>query len=165
MSDENSERKKHTISLIKLVPADYRIWVSSAEATFAIYNCLELVRGDEPDPTPQPDANGVVAAITPALRRQIRSWTTCHSLAREALFKSLNRSELIKVYDLKLASEIWARLCTEYGNICDILYSKAELNFRSLRKEATTSMQDHINEFTRLQVDVDYHRPPGVEKM
>ena len=26
-------------------------------------------------------------------------------------------------------------------------------------------MQDHIDEFTRLQVDVDYHRPPGVDKM
>jgi hypothetical protein len=118
-----------------LNPADYRIWVSSAEATLAVYNCLELVRGNEPDPTPQPDANGVVAAITPALRRQIQSWTTRQALAREALLKSLERSELIKVYDLSLASEIWNRLRTEYGNISNMLYSKAELNFHSFQKK------------------------------
>jgi len=30
--------------------------------------------------------------------------------------------------------------------------------FHSLQKKDETSMQDHINEFTRLQQEVDYHR-------
>jgi len=127
-----------------------------------IYNCLELVRGNEPD---QPDANGVVSVITPALRRQIRSRTTRHTFAREALPKSLDRSELIKVYGLKLANEIWARLHTEYGNITEILYSKSELKIHSLRKEATISISDHINEFTRLKSMSFTSDRPDVDKM
>ena len=48
MSDENSERKKNTISLAELNPADYRIWVSSAEATFAVYNSFGVTHPIQP---------------------------------------------------------------------------------------------------------------------
>jgi len=96
------------MSVTKVCRAIVRCWRYLLLINPLIYNCLELVRGNEPDATPQPDGNGVVGAITPALRRQIRSWTIRHAFAREALPKSVDRSELIKVYDLKLANKIWA---------------------------------------------------------
>ena len=160
MSDETDERKtSKTIYLAKLHPSDYRIWVSTAEATLNVYNCLDIVNGTEPNPTP---ATGV---ITPAVRKAINSWVTRHALAREALLRCLERSELIKVHDLQLASQIWARLKEEYGNVSDALHAKAEYEFHSLRKLPTTSIQTHVNEFTRLLADTQYHAPPGTPKM
>jgi hypothetical protein len=166
MSDDITDLKaSKTIPLAKLVPNDYRIWVSSAEATLTVYNCFKIVNGIEPNPTPQPDADGAIAVINQALRRQINSWETRHALAREALLKFLQHSELIKVHNFKLASQIWSRLHEEFGNVSDALHAKSELLFHSLRKAPMTSMQDHINEFTRLQADVEYHSPPGTKPL
>ena len=160
MSDETDERKiSKIINLAKLHPSDYRIWVSTAEATLNVYNCLDIVKGTEPNPTP---ATGVT---TPAVRKTIASWINRHALAREALLRCLERSELIKVHDLQLASQIWARLKEEYGNVSDALHAKAEYEFHSLRKLPTTSIQTHVNEFTRLLADTQYHAPPGTPKM
>jgi gag-polypeptide of LTR copia-type len=89
----------------------------------------------------------------------------CHALAREALFRCLERSELIKVHDLPLGSEIWTPLKEEYNAISDALHAKAETQFHLLRQLPTTSMQAHINAFTKLLADTQYHTPPGTQKM
>ena len=81
-------------------------------------------------------------------RKQILSWNKRLALEGEALPKGHNRSELIKVHNLRLASEIWTRLRVEYGMVSDILHSKAELKFRSLRKKPTTPIH-YINEFNK----------------
>ena len=48
----NENHKERTITLNKLVPTEYRIWVVQAEATLGIYNCVGLLCGTEPNPTP-----------------------------------------------------------------------------------------------------------------
>jgi hypothetical protein len=159
MMDMNKCKLSKTITLAKLHPSDYRIWVSQAKATLNVYDCLNIVHGTEPNPAPQAQIPGT--PIPPALRKLITSWTTCHSLAREALLHCLERSELIKVHDLPLASQIWSRLKEEYSAISDALHAKAETQFHSLRKLPTTSVQTHVNEFTKLLADTQYHAPPG----
>ena len=80
MSDEHTDRKSEKTTLATLKPSDFRLWVSQAEATFAVYNCYDIVTGVENDPTPTNSDN-----ITLALRKQIANSHTRHSLAREAL--------------------------------------------------------------------------------
>src|SRR5204862_8020741 len=72
-ANANDEAKKHaaTITLSKLVPSEYRMWVVQAEATLGVYDCLEIVRGNEQNPTPPINANGNLPAINAALRIRI----------------------------------------------------------------------------------------------
>ena len=110
MSDEQTDRKyEKTITLAKLKASDFRLWVSETEITLAVYNYYDVITGVEKDPTPTNGDN-----ITPALRKQIANWQTRHSLAREALLRSLERSELLKVHNLRLMrSGVVSALSTE----------------------------------------------------
>ena len=85
----NANHKEKTITLNKLVPADYRMWVVQAEATFGVHECLDIVHGIEQNPTPAADANGILPAINVALRNRINDWNHRHAHAREALLRCL----------------------------------------------------------------------------
>ena len=68
----------------------------------------------------------------------------------------------MKVYSVReSASAIWTRLHEEYGQILDLEYIRASNEYHILRKAPETSMDDHINQFTRLRQEVDYHKPPN----
>src|SRR5271154_1882040 len=121
------EDKRKTISLKTFQPENYRFWVSQVSATLACNNCLDIVLGNEPDPTPNDVAN-----INAALRRTIESWKARHALAREALLNAVDQSVLIKIHQLPTANDIWVRLADEYGTLSNIKYSKAESELRSL---------------------------------
>ena len=161
MAGPDDLKVSKTIHLNKLVPSDYRMWVSTAEATLSIHGCLGIVQGTETQPTLITGSS----TVSVASKKSIASWTLRHALAREALLKCLERSELIKVHTLQTAAEIWQRLHQEYGNVSDVLHAKAELKFHSLRKKPTTSIQQHIDDFTKLHEDVEYHSPPGTNPM
>jgi hypothetical protein len=47
----------------------------------------------------------------------------------------------------------------EYGQISEIRRTTARHELYFLRKDRTTSMDDYIRMFTRLQTMADYHRP------
>ena len=164
MANANDASHKHekTITLNKLVPTDYRMWVVQAEATFGVHECLEIVRGTEPNPTPPINAHGNLPAINAALRIRINDWNYRHARAREALLRCLEPAEMIKVYSVKdSATAIWTRLYEEYGQVLDIEYIRADNQFHVLRKAPETSMNDHINQFTKNLQDVEYHKPPN----
>src|SRR5437667_10889876 len=83
-----------------------------------------------------------------------------HALAREALLKSLELAEMMKVYSVReSAATIWTCLHEEYGQVLDIEYIRADNQFHALRKTPETSMNDHINQFTKHLQDVEYHKP------
>jgi len=157
MSDEAKKIIK-TISLKKLKPESYRFWVSASSATLQVHNCWNIVLGQEPKPASS-DENAV---ITPTLRKSISSWETRHSLAREALLNALEDAELVKVYQLQTAKEIWDRLAEEYGSVSDLKYARAEATLRSLIKLPTTSMKSHIDHFTRLKEERDISAPENI---
>ena len=165
-------RSEKTIKLTALKPSEYHLWACQSEATFRVYGVLDIVLGRNPKPAvseqattqatdESSDQDAAVQALAPisaAQRRSITKWQQQDDLARQALLACLQTAELTKVYQLQSAHEIWARLAEEYGPVSDIRRAQAEGAFYSLQKKDETSMQDHINEFTRLQQEVDYHR-------
>jgi hypothetical protein len=149
-----------TISLTGLIPENYRLWASQSEATFRVYGVLDIVLGHEPSPeraassTPSGtpgDADVVERPITAAQRKSIEQWQQRHDLARQALLACLQAEELTKVYNLQSAHEIWKRLAEEYGAISDLKRAQASAAFYSLQKQPSTTLQQHINAFTKLQ--------------
>ena len=81
------------------------MWVVQAEATLGVYECLEIVRGTEQDPTPPLNANGNLPPINAALGARINDWNRRHVRARETLLKCLNSAALfaeVKAYDATL---------------------------------------------------------------
>src|SRR5437773_7751171 len=129
-ANANDEIYKHekTITLNKLDPSEYRTWFIQAEATLGVYECLEIVRGTEQNPTPPLNANGNLPAINAALRVRIKEWNRRHERAREALLKCLNSADFMKVYSVReSASAIWIRLHEEYGQILNLEYIRAIL--------------------------------------
>ena len=166
-------RSEKIIRLTALKPSEYHLWASQSEATFRVYGALDIVLGYEPKPivseqvnttqatdesSDQDAAVQALAPISAAQRRVLAKWEQQDDLARQALLACLQKAELTKVYQLQSAHEIWARLAEEYGPVSDIRRAQAEGAFYSLQKKPETSMQDHINEFTTLQQEVDYHR-------
>ena len=161
MAEPRAEKK--TIKLKELQPSNYRLWAAQSESTFEIHGVLDIVLGREPHPyptqaaTPSDDSDGP-AALTVAQRRSVAAWEQKNALARQALLTCLQPPELTKFYSMKSAHDIWQRLADEYGALSNIRLAHAESMFYSLRKNPQTSMQDHINQFTALQQDVDYQR-------
>jgi len=159
-----------TIRLTGLIPENYRLWASQSEATFRVYGILDIVLGCEPNPeraasstpsedTPDHDEVRVAPALlTPAQRKLIEKWQLRHDLARQALLASLEPAELTKVYHLQSAHEIWKRLADEYGGVSDLKRAQANATFYSLKKPKDAPMQSHVNLFTKLQQEVNYHR-------
>ena len=167
-TNTNDEVQKHvaTITLSKLVPSEYRMWVIQAEVTLRVYKCLEIVCGNEQNPTPQLNANGNLPVINVALCARINDWNHRHVRAREALLKCLNSADLMKVYSVReSASAIWTQLHEEYSQILDLEYIRVDNEYHLLRKAPETSMDDHINQFTRLRQEVDYHKPLNAQSL
>ena len=113
--------KNEKIITLNLVPSEYCTWVIQAEAALGLYECLEIVRGTEQNPTPPLNAKGHLPAINAALRVRINDWNLRHVSAREALLKCLNSADLMKVYSVReSASAIWTWLDEEYGQVLNL---------------------------------------------
>src|SRR5204863_6227968 len=94
------------------------------------------------------------------LRSRIQKWKRNHELTREALLRSLEPAELVKVDAEDSAFTIWNRLEEEYGQVLDSEYVHALCEFHGLKKDDKTSMDDHIAHFSKLLKDVEYNKPP-----
>ena len=96
-----------TIKLNKLKPNEYRLWVIQTEATFEVHKCLDIVLGEEPNPTPLNEERGEpIEPVGDTLQAKIASWRTRHALAREALLKSLEAPDLLKVVAVKNSAAV-----------------------------------------------------------
>jgi hypothetical protein len=170
MAEVRNEKTK-TIRLTELNPKNYRLWAAQAESTFRVHGVLDIVLGREPHPNParaisstpslshdEANQDTVAQPLTAAQRKAIEKWEHKDSLAHQALLNCLQTNELTKVYQYTMAYEIWKRLADEYGRVSDLKRAKASAAFYSLQKQPDTSVQDHTNEFIRLQQELDYHR-------
>ena len=112
--------------------------------------------GKEPRLTPSPDDSDEESA-------SVTSWDTRHALAREALVRSLEPSDLIKVISVKdSAPAIRKRLKDKYSKSLDFEYIQVNSEFQALCKDSKTSKNDHINKFDNLLQMVDYNRPKEI---
>jgi len=154
MADDDTRVTGKTIKLNKLKSNEYHLWVVKSEATFEVYKCLKLVLGKEPKPTPD-DSDEESASVI--------SWDTCDALAREALLRSLESSDLIEIITVKdSAPAIWKCLKDEYSKSLDFEYIRVNSEFQALREDSKTSMNDHINKFNNLLQMVDYNCPKEI---
>lgn len=123
MADDDTRVIGKIIKLNKLKSNEYCLWVVQTEATFEVFKCLNIVLGKEPKPTSD-DSDEESASVI--------SWDSRHELAREALLKSLEPSDLIKVITVKdSASAIWKRLKDEYGKSLDFEYIRVNSEFQA----------------------------------
>ena len=148
-----------TIPLKKLDPTRYRFWVAAVSATLSVYNCLNIVLGDEPRPTIPDGANDRART---AAEKLITNWDFRHAQAREAIINSLPEQLLVSVYRTQQVTDIWQWLRDRLGAISDLEYSLAEKAFRGLVKPESTSMKDHIDSFLKLQEQRDFVAPPDI---
>ena len=154
-----------TITLNKLKPNEYRLWVIQTEATFEVHKCLDLVLGNEPNPTPVDDDGTPIGPIGERLRAKINSWKTRHALAREALLRSLEPADIFKVIPHRdSVPAIWNRLKNEYGRPLDFEYIRVNNEYMNLRKDDNTTMDAHITRFNQLLQDVEYNKPVTIAR-
>ena len=161
---------KKSIKLTILKPHFYRFWVFQAEAIFQVHKLLNLMLERELNSFSQidifnSDVIQVEAILIVTQRKDLAEWQRKHDLAYEALLTSLEPSEHLKVYRLRSANAVWSRLHDEYGQVSDLRRSQAETAWHALEKDASTSMKDHINQFTLLQQEVDYQRPGNIPEL
>ena len=95
------------------------MWRAQAETTFTLHNCLTIVKGEELRPVPLQGQN-----ITPAIRKLQKEWDICHYKAKNALLKALDDAQLVSVYNLNTAAEIWQKLKNEYGRVSLAVYTR-----------------------------------------
>jgi gag-polypeptide of LTR copia-type len=160
MADDNTYKLEKTITLNKLKPNEYRLWAIQTEATFEVHKCLDIVLGNEPNPTPVDDDGTPIGPIGEQFQAAINSWKTRHALAREALLRALEPADMIKIIRYRdSALAIWSRLKSEYGRPLDFEYIRVHNEYISLRKDDTITMDAHITRFNQLLQEVEYHRP------
>ncbi len=101
MTDDAYNKLEKTITLTKLKSNEYHLWVIQTEATLEVHKCLDIVLRTESNPSPVNDDGTAIGPIGERLQARIISWTTRHALAREALLKSLEPIELLKIILVK----------------------------------------------------------------
>ena len=164
--NDSRNRPEKMIKLRSLKPNEYRLWVMQTKAAFEIHECLDIVLGKEPNPTPINEETGTpLGPWGSAMQRKIDSWKIRHAYAREALLRSLEASDLLKVTAVEdSAAGIWTRLKDEYGRSLDFEYIRVNNEYQSLRKDKKISMNDHINRFNKLLQEVEYNKPSEIPK-
>ena len=105
MSESRSGSKQRTIVLTKLKdPTHYHLWRVAMEATFDVYNVLNIVLDTESKSISlQDDFSELSEAI---IADEIINWKQHHKLVREALYSVLKSTQLIRVAHLQLTHEI-----------------------------------------------------------
>jgi hypothetical protein len=93
------------IRLSDLVPTNYRLWAAQTEATFGVYEVMDIVSGKRLRPSTETSASMTEEVVQEAVK-----WDRQNALARQALLACLPPSELTNVYQMKLASEIWRKI-------------------------------------------------------
>jgi len=147
MSENTTDIRQKTITLTKLEDTShYRLWRAATEATFDVYNVLNIVLGTEDKPDNTSD--------------NFNDWERRHKLAREALITALKPAQQIRIIHLKSAHEIWQRLIDEYGKISELKRAQLNAKLRSLRKSPQTKIRNHIDEFESIQHEIEFHSEP-----
>lgn len=145
MADDNTFKLEKTITLNKLKPNEYRLRAIQTEATFEVHKCLDIVLGNEPDPTPVDDDGTPIGPIGEQFQAAITFWKIRHALAREALLHSLEPADMLKIIPHRdSAPAIWNRLKNEYGRSLDSEYIRVHNKFITVRKDYTIMIYAHI---------------------
>ena len=117
--DNNIYRLEKTIILKPLKPSEYRLRAIQTEAIFEMHKYLDIVLGNEPNPTPVDDNGTPIGPIGQHFQDAISSWETHRGLAREALLRSLEPIDLLKLisYDATMCTLMKNSLLKEFYEV------------------------------------------------
>ena len=122
-------------------------------STFKVQNLTTIVLGEEAKPTFDDEV------LSSQQRKALKSWNKRHDIAENALLSCLDRSERNKTYECKSAAEIWKGLQNEYGKKSDILWADAFTTLVGLQRDASISVDKHIERFVKLERQINGNAP------
>ena len=101
-----------TIVLNKLKSNEYSLWITQTE--IEVYKCLDIVLGNEPNPTTMDDNDTLIGPIGEYFQAMIIPWKTRHALAREDLLRSLEPADILKVTSHRDSAQLPASLTLRF---------------------------------------------------
>ena len=180
MSQIESKINFPKLDLPPFDPSKYRTWSHMAKIFFIQHELFNIVSGKETNPAgidvDPKSISGVVrisaetdevldgppSLDSPEPHRKIWDWNVHHGFAYSFLMRSIqaNSAAYSKVVDCKTAGQVWEHLEHEYGQSSSVVLELWEAKLAKLMKRQDTSMQAHIDEFSLLIEQLNYHLPP-----
>jgi hypothetical protein len=157
---------------------NYRTWKDMAKSFFIQHKLFGIVNGSDLNPAgnvlPQSHdgeirlANGTILNSIDSNKPDpswseettaIWEWNRKHTLIYGFLKGSLidEPAAYAKVIDCVTAKDIWTTLAKEYGQSSNVMLRVLEAQITTLYKEDTTSMADHVNQYSQLIEQINYN--------
>src|SRR5436305_6181647 len=187
MSSELSTRislpKVDRLSLLRVEfptfkSANYRTWSHMARVFFVQHDLFGIVDGTDSNPAGEgilPKVhdgkvrlydgtvlNGDPLPTWSDHQKDVWKWNRRHGLAYEFIMRSLfdDPAAYSKVIDCKTAHDVWETLLKEYSQSSNIILRVLESQLTGLFKKDDITMEDHINKYSQLIEQINYHLKP-----
>jgi transposase InsO family protein len=94
--------------------------------------------------------------------KAVWEWNKKHTLVHGFLKGSLidESAAYAKIIDCTTANEIWVTLAKEYGQSSNVMLRVLEGTVATLYKDDSTSMGDHIDKYSQMIEQIQYHLEP-----
>src|ERR1700685_1080027 len=160
-------------------------WMHTAQRFFVQYKLWDIVIGDSVNPAGDVEPSVVSGKIDlgetagpigtagrflqgnpdPAKPHEVNvyRWNERHSLAYNYLLDSVapDPAAYSRIVSCKTAADGWTKLVTQYGTRSDAKLSVLEDKLFFLKKTPAVSMSIHVDNYTRLVQQIQFHNPPA----
>jgi transposase InsO family protein len=173
------------LTLGKFDADDFHDWVHTARRFFVQYKLWDIVTGEtlnpagdvEPSvktgridlgPNVEPHADGSIHRFLkgepdPQSPHEIAvyKWNEMHNLAYNYLLDSVkhDRPAYSRIVGCKTAADVWQQLVTQHGAQSDAKLGILEEQLYQLKKEAETPMSKHVDTYSALIEQIQFHLP------
>jgi hypothetical protein len=173
----------HALALPKLPPLtlgkfdldNFHDWMHTVQCFFIQYKLWNIVTGDSENPAGDVEPSvtsgkidlGHRAVLTgepdPAHSHEVSvyKWNERHSLAHNYLLDAVksDRATYSRIVGCKIAADAWPKLVMLYGTRSDAKLCILEEQLHYLKKTAETTMSKHIDNFSNLIEQIQFHLP------
>jgi hypothetical protein len=174
--------KPPPLTLGKFDQDDFPDWMHTAQRFFVQYKLWDIITGETPNPAGDVEPSVTSGKIdlgervgpTPQMRFlrgepdpqrphevAVYKWNERHSLAYNYLLDSVkpDRSAYSRIVGCKTAADAWKKLVMQYGARSDAKLSLLEERLHYLKKTPETMMNKHIDDFSNLIEQIQFHLP------
>jgi hypothetical protein len=167
--------KPPPLTLGKFDADDFHDWMHTAQRFFVQYKLWDIITRDSenPDGDVEPSVtSGKIDLGHGALLRgepdpanshevSVYKWNERHSLAYNYLLDAVksDRAAYSRIVGCKTAADAWQKLVTQYGARSDAKLSILEEQLHYLKKMSETTMSKHIDNFSNLIEQIQFHLP------
>ena len=184
-----SDTSAYSLALPKLPPLtlgkfdadDFYNWMHTARRFFVQYKLWDIVTGDSVNPagdvepsvysgkidlggSPEADGRFLLGTPNPEKPHEINvyKWNERHSLAYNYLLDAVksDRAAYSRIVGCKTAADAWTKLVTQYGTRSEAKLGILEERLHLLKKTPEIPMDKHIDDFSRIMEQIQFHNPP-----